>query len=127
MLDSPPFAMDGTTQDAELFRRAIGTLLGSAGGIVSPGDLQVTQQSTPNMSVQIGVGQIWVPGTSTSTQGPYYSRNGASVTVLISPSNPTNPRVDTIIAQVQDAAYAGSNKQLAPAVVVGTPTAGVVS
>jgi hypothetical protein len=123
--DNPPYTMDGTTVDGEVIRRAIGTLLAPAGGIVSPGDLPVTQQATPNMSVQVGAGQIWVPGTSTSTQGPYYARNSGPVTLAIAASNPSNPRVDTIITQVQDAAYAGATKQIVPAVVTGTPTAGV--
>jgi hypothetical protein len=125
VFDNPPYAMDGTTVDGEVVRRAIGTLFAPAGGIVSPGDLPVTQQATPNMSVQVGAGQIWVPGTSTSTQGPYYARNSGPVTLAIAASNPSNPRVDTIIAQVQDAAYAGATKQIIPAVVTGTPTAGV--
>jgi hypothetical protein len=122
--ETPPYAMDGTTEDAEQFRRALGTLIGSAGGIVASGDCAVSQQSTPNMSVQIAAGQVWVPGTSTASQGPYYSRNGASVTVVIAASNPSNPRIDTVIAQVQDAAYAGTLKQIAPAVITGTPTVG---
>lgn len=122
--ETPPIAMDGTTADAEAFRRAIGSLIGSAGGIVTPGDCLVAQQASPNMSVQIAPGQVWVPGTSTASQGPYYSRNGAATTVVISASSPSNPRIDTIIAQVQDAVYAGAVKQIAAAVVTGTPTAG---
>lgn len=123
--DSPGcFVMDGTTVDAEVIRRAIGTLIGPAGGVVTPGDLAVTQQSSPNMSVQISTGQIWVPGTSTATQGPYYSRNGASITETISTSSPSFPRVDTVIAQVEDVAYAGANKDFKSNVVMGTPTAG---
>lgn len=122
--DSPPFAMDSTTQDAALFRRAIGTLIAPAGGIVSPGDLAVTQQATPNMSVQIGTGQIWIPGTSLATQGPYYARNSAPVTQPISTASASLPRVDTILAQIVDQAYAGSGYTCAPGYVMGTPAAG---
>ena len=50
-----PFVMDGTQVDGETIRRAIGTLI-TAWGIVSPGDLAVTQQGTPAMSVLMGVG-----------------------------------------------------------------------
>jgi hypothetical protein len=122
--DTTAWIMDGTTVDAEVIRRALGTLLGSAGGIVTPGDLQVTQQASPNMSVLVGTGQIWVPGTSTASQGMYYSRNGAAVTLAIAASNPSNPRIDTVVVQVQDAAYAGATKSIAPAVITGTPTSG---
>lgn len=123
--DTVPFAMDSTTMDAEKLRRAVGTLIGSAGGIVTPGDCLVAQQASPNMSVQIAPGQVWIPGTSTASQGPYYSRNGAATTVVISASSPSNPRVDTIIAQAIDTTYAGTLSQVQPAVVIGTPTAGV--
>jgi len=99
-------------------------MLGPGGGIVTPGDLNVTQQSTPNMSVLIGTGQIWVPGTSTPSQGMYYSRNGAAVTVSIAASNPSLPRIDTVICQVEDLAYAGASKLFQAAVVTGTATSG---
>ena len=122
--DTVPWIIDGTTIDAETIRRALGTLIGPAGGIVTPGDLAVTAQATPNMSVAIGPGQIWVPGSSTPTQGPYYGHNGAAVTQPITASNPSLPRVDTITVQVQDQVYAGSLKQLAPGYVLGTPTSG---
>ena len=107
-----------------MIRRALGTLLGPAGGIVTAGDLAVTQQATPNMSVLMGVGQCWVSGTQTATQGSYYGRNAAAVTLAIAAANVSNPRIDTIIVQVQDAEYSGSLKQMAPAVLTGTPTSG---
>lgn len=122
--DAVPFVIDGTTTDGEVIRRAIGSLLNPAGGVITPGDLTVSQQATPNMSVRIGTGQIWVPGSSTPSQGMYYSRNGAAVTVGIAASNPSNPRIDQVIVQAQDAAYAGVAEQLQPAVLTGTPTAG---
>jgi len=122
--DAIPYVIDGTTVDAEVIRRALGSLIGPTGGVVTPGDLTVTQNGTPNMSVNIGTGQIWVPGTSTTTQGPYYSMNKAAVNQAISAANPSNPRIDTIIVQVQDPEYAGSTKSLAPGYVIGTATAG---
>jgi len=122
--DSPPFVMDAATVDGEVIRRAIGSLINPAGGIVSGGDLQVTQNGTPNMTVNIGLGAIWVPGSTTSTQGPYYSRNGASISQPINAASASNPRIDTVGVQVQDKAYAGSLTQIAPFYVAGTPTAG---
>ncbi len=122
--DSPAYCTDSSNMDAELFRRSIGTLLSSAGGIVTPGDLAVTQQGSPNMSVQVGVGQAWIPGSTTTTQGPYYSRNGASVTQAINAANAANPRIDIICAQVVDKAYAGAATTCAVGYVAGTPTSG---
>lgn len=125
MFDAVPWILDGTTVDAEVIRRALGSLIGSAGGVVTPGDLTVTQNGTPNMSVNVGAGQVWVPGKSTASTGPYYGRNGASVNVPITAANATNPRVDTIVVQVEDPAYGGSGSPMAPKALAGTPTAGV--
>lgn len=122
--DAEPWILDGTTVDAEVIRRALGSLIGSAGGVVTPGDLTVTQNGTPNMSVNVGTGQIWVPGTSTSSQGPYYGRNGASVNVAIAAANATNPRIDTIAVQVEDPEYGGSGTPMAPISIKGTATSG---
>lgn len=123
--DSPPWAMDSTTQDAAMFRRAVGSLLSPAGGIVTPGDLTVTQQATPNMSVAVGTGQVWIPGTTLSTQGPYYSENHASINQAINAASATNPRIDTIYAQVIDQAYAGTGYLCQPGYVAGAVTAGL--
>lgn len=122
--DNPPFVMDATTVDGEVIRRALGSMISPAGGLITAGDLQVTQNGTPNMTVNIGLGQIWVPGSSTTSQGLYYSRNAASISQAINAANATNPRIDTVYAQVQDAAYAGSNKQFGPGYQPGTATAG---
>src|SRR5487761_1793683 len=117
--DIVPWIIDGTTVDAEVIRRALPTLINPVGGIVTAGDLAVTQQATPNMSVQMGVGQVWVPGSSTTTQGLYYGRNAAAATLPIAAANATNPRIDQVIVQVQDPFYAGSTKSMAPAVITG--------
>src|ERR1700733_15069336 len=122
--DSPPWAMDSTTQDAALFRRALGTLISPLGGIVTPGDLTVAQKSVATLSVKIGTGQVWAPGPSLTTQGPFFSQNPAAITVPITTANATNPRVDTILAQVVDQGYAGSGYTCGPAYVLGTPSAG---
>ena len=121
--DNPPWCMDNTDLDAEVIRRAIGSLL-TGGGVVTPGDLTLSQNGTPNMSVNVGPGQIWVPGTSTPTEGPYYSQNKAALNLSISASNPSLPRIDTIIAGISDAEYTGAARQFAATVLAGTATAG---
>lgn len=123
--DTVPWIIDGTTVDGEVIRRALGTLLGPASGIVTPGDLTVAQQATPNMSVSVGVGEAWVLGGN-SNQGFYYGRNGAPVTLPIAASNPSNPRIDQIIVQVLDPVYAGGTTRSLglPPPLTGTPTSG---
>jgi hypothetical protein len=61
-----------------------------------------------------------------TTQGAYYCYNDNSagaVNLAISSSNPSNPRIDVVIAQVEDAAYSGSNNDWKLAVVTGTAAA----
>lgn len=58
-----------------------------------------------------------------TTQGAYYCYNDDSagmVSLTISAANPTNPRIDVVVAQVADAAYSGSTNAWSLAVVTGT-------
>ena len=125
---NPPYALQSGSHGSELFRRAVGSTLNPAGGVVGLGDLLVTQNSTPNMSVNVAGGrpggEAWIPGSTTTGQGMYYVYNDGTVNLAIAAANATNPRIDTVIAQVQDAAYSGSTNAWQLAVVTGTPTAG---
>src|SRR6202035_1959182 len=133
-LTSPPYVLQGSSHGAQLFREAISSVLAPAGGIVQPSDFALTQNGTPNMSVNIGAGRCWIPGTSLATvnpgggayypQGSYFAESDAAVNLAISASDPSNPRIDTVICQVHDAAYAGATNSAALAIVTGTPTIG---
>ncbi len=126
---SPPFVLQNGSHSAALFREAISSLLATAGGAVGLGDLLVTQNGTPNMSVNIAAGEIWIPGTAATgnddaPQGQYFGYNDATLNLAVAASNPTNPRIDKVCATVEDAAYSGSNNDWKLQVVTGTPTAG---
>ena len=128
---NPPYALQSGSHSAELFRRAVGSLLQSSlGGVVSEGDLAVTQNGTPNMSVNVAGGypggELWIPGSIGATQGLYYALNDATVNLAIAASNATNPRYDVVYAAVQDAAYSGSTNTWVLGVVTGTPAASPV-
>lgn len=61
-----------------------------------------------------------------TTQGTYYCYNDNSagaVNLTISAANPTNPRIDVVGAQVEDAAYSGSNNDWKLVVITGTAAA----
>ncbi len=135
-LTPTPYALQGSSHSAQLFREATASLLGPGGGVVNPGDLAVTQLGTPSMVVQVGAGRLWTPGSNLATinpinpaggayqpQGMYFTENDAPVTLPISAANPTNPRLDTIIVQIQDAQYGGSTNSAQLLVLTGTPTA----
>ena len=133
-LTNPPYAIQASSHGAQLFREAVASLITPVGGIIQPQDFTIAQNGSPNMTVNVGAGRIWTPGTSLATvnpgggayypQGLYYSENDATVNLAIAASNPTNPRIDTVIVQIQDAAYAGATNSASLAVLTGTPTAG---
>jgi hypothetical protein len=55
--------------------------------------------------------------------GTYMIYNDASVTATITTANPSNPRIDLVVATVSDAYYSGSLNQVAFSVIAGTPAA----
>jgi hypothetical protein len=128
-VESPASFAQSVTYSAEQLRHVFGTLLqrgsgiGSVvGGLVSSGDMLVTAGT--GMQVLVAPGEAWITGNSVSTQGAYYARVTSSNALAISAANATNPRIETIIAQVKDAAYAGTEVTFSVSVVVGTAEAG---
>lgn len=125
-----PYALQNASHSAAVFRQSASAPFAS-GGILGVGELAITQQSTPNMSVVLGAGRSKVPGTSVSppagfswtTQAMYDVLNDAPLTLTIAASNPTNPRIDAVYEQVQDSFYSGTNNQAIAGVVTGAPAA----
>lgn len=118
----PPWVVQASSHPADVFRRQTRLLALGQQGIRLSGDLQVTQNGTPNMSVNVAAGEALVNGTqNTVSQGAYECLNDATVNLAIAASDPTNPRIDIVVAQVRDAAYSGANNDWVLAVVTGTP------
>ena len=67
---NPPYALQTGSHGSELFRRAVGSVLNSTGGVVGLSDLLVTQNGTANMSVNVAGGrpggEAWVAGSTTT-------------------------------------------------------------
>ena len=130
-LESPAWVISASSHSAALFRQTAQTLLASSGIVASPGvgSLATTANGTPNMSVNVAAGMIWIPGSLGATagfpsgftsQGSYCGYNDGTVNLPIASADPTNPRIDIICASIQDAQYAGSNNQPVLQVVTGT-------
>lgn len=122
----PPIRAD--TMEPEVFRQALNALLGSGQGIVLDstvgGPLAVTQNGTPNMSVNVAAGFAFIRGTqSVPAQGAYLFFNDATVNLAIAASNPSNPRIDVVAASIQDAYYSGASNTALLQVITGTPGA----
>jgi hypothetical protein len=144
-METVPYVISADLHSAQLFRQALMNLL-SGTGVVGAEDLKVVQETVPNLSVNIEPGYVIIPGTQGSTagqrvnagsqnssyssiptdfttQGVYHAVNPAKVNLTLSEANATNPRIDLIVASVQDAFYSGSFNQALLQVVTGTPAA----
>jgi len=89
-------------------------------GVIGAGSLAVTAQASPNMTVNIAAGWGAIVPT-TSGLGVYGIYNDATVVQTISAANATNPRIDLIVATINDAQYSGSANNVVFTTVAGTP------
>ncbi len=144
-IESPAYVISALSHSAALFRQAAqANLCGS--GVVQPGTgaLAVAAQATPNMTVAVAPGSVWIPGTlgasigfpanagaqttyglpsGFTSQGCYEAYNDGTVNLTITAANPTNPRIDLICASIDDAQYAGSLNMPVLQVITGTAAA----
>jgi len=91
-------------------------------GVIGAGSLAVTAQASPNMTVNIAAGWGAIVPT-TAGLGVYGIYNDATVVQTISAANATNPRIDLIVATINDAQYSGSANNVGFTTVAGTPAA----
>ncbi len=123
---TPPSFLAASSHPAEDVRRMLHALFGSRGGIVGAGDLAVTQNGTPNMSVNVADGRLVLTGSEATYQGVYVCENRGTTNVAIAAADSTNPRRDLIVARVRDAEYSGATNSFAIEAVTGTPAASPV-
>ena len=129
-IQSVPTFLQNASHSAAIFRQSASAAF-AGGGVLSPGELALTQQGTPNMSVVLGAGRAKVVGNSVSppsgfawtTQAMYDILNDAALSLTVTASNATNPRIDAAYVQVQDAFYSGATNTAVPGVVAGVPAA----
>lgn len=118
---NPPFVIQDQSHPSDDFRRMVKALR-EAQGVINLGDMAVSQNGTPNMSVNVAAGLIVIDGTQDAThQGSYVCLNDAVTNLTISAADPTNPRIDIVVAKVQDTQYSGATDAWSLAVVTGTP------
>lgn len=120
-VQNPPIFIQAGTHPAEDTRRFIDALLDSREGIVGSGELAVTENGTPNMSVNVAAGRAFVNGSQSSFQGSYFVDARSVTNVAVTAADATNPRKDLVVAKVEDAAYSGGTSAWSLAVVAGTP------
>lgn len=118
--------IDSGLTSAEGFNKALSQLLGNEGipTITTPSALQVVQRGAgANMSVDVSIGSSLI-SNSTATFG-YAAWQDAVSNVTISAANPSNPRIDAIVAYINLAAVSTTNNNnpgsLVLAAIAGTP------
>jgi hypothetical protein len=131
-ISAVPYALQNGSHSADLFRQAVSSFVPPGGGLVTKGDLAITQTGTASMNIVFGVGRAWVPGTNLanvtggnfSNQAMYYAQNDSAVTASVATSDPTNPRIDVAYIAIQDSQYAGTTNTAILGVATGVPTPG---
>lgn len=120
VVNPPSFLQNVATEQANSGRMFISGAV-PCPGVVGPADLKSIQHAgTPNMSIDIPGGQVFVAGTESGTQGTYHCWSDSTVTnPSVAASDPTNNRIDRIVAKVRDQFYSTAFNQWDLAVVTG--------
>ena len=119
-VQTPLYALQNASHPAKTFRQATGWAV-TGEGVLGATHLQVTANSTPAMNVDVATGYCWIDGDSAADQGFYFGYNDATTNLAISAADGSNPRIDIVVAQVNDSAYSGSTDNWELKVITGTP------
>jgi len=122
MAELDPIFLDSLTYPAKDLRKILKDIFTE--GILTSGALAVSQHSTPAMSVDVALGRALIESDE-GNYGTYLVENDALVTKTIAASDPSNPRIDRVIAQIYDATdISGDTTNVwAIEVLTGTPAA----
>lgn len=125
-LRTPPSWLQNGSYPAESDRLTTQALYKTT-GIIGTTSMAVTANSPVGMSVRIASGWAAIVGTTQSNMGTYVAYNDATEVVSITAANPTNPRIDRVVATVRDAYYSGSSNDVIFQVIAGTPAVSPVA
>lgn len=118
---NPPLWLQNRTDHTAENERSLVRGVFTREGVVSATSMSVTQNGTPNMSVNVSAGHAVIQGDESANQGFYLVWNDAVTNLVISAADATNPRRDLIVARVKDTYYSGATDAFELAVVQGTP------
>lgn len=97
-------------------------------GVVEAGFAVAQRAAGANMSVDVAAGAAWIRGDDNPTLQPTYRyREAATTNLVIATADPTNPRIDIVIAEIRDSTFAGVNKDGRLRVITGTPAGSPVA
>lgn len=121
---NPPLWIDGGCYTGEDLRAMFaGSCLA---GVLTPADMAVTAVS--GLTVRVAPGSAYVPGTEQVGQGSYLVNNATATNLVLTAASTTNPRIDLIVAHVNDPAYGGTGTpSWSLQVVTGTPASSPIA
>ena len=119
-LHTPPSWLQNASHPAENDRLTTQALWATT-GIINPTSMAVTANSPTAMNVFVAAGWAVVVGNIQPGMGAYTFYNDAPVLLTITTANATEPRIDLIVATVNDSFYSGSANNVVYQVIAGTP------
>ena len=125
-LRTPPSWLQNGSHPAENDRLSMQAIWATT-GIVNSSSLLVTANSPLGMSVLVASGWCVIVGNYQANMGVYTIYNDATTTLTIATADPTNPRIDRVVATVQDSYYTGSADNVIFQVLTGTPASSPVA
>lgn len=125
-LRTPPSWLQNGSHPAENDRLSMQAIFATT-GIIGSSSLAVTANSPAGMSVRVASGWAAIVGTTQANMGVYTVYNDALTTLTITTADPSNPRIDRVVATVQDAYYSGAFNDVIFQVVAGTPAGSPVA
>lgn len=125
---NPPTWLQAGTYPAEDDRRLLSTIFADSEGIVGASTLAVTQRALGvNMSVDVAGGRAIVKGDLGTFEGVYHVDNRNLTNLTVAASDPTNPRIDLVVAEVLNAEYSGVSNLWRLRVITGVPAGSPVA
>ena len=119
---NPTSFLQTGTFTAEDDRRLTSMLLSDSEGVMLPTDMAVSQRGAgANMSVDVAGGRGAIRGDLNTYEGSYFIENRGVTNKTVATSDPTNPRIDRVIAEVLNQEYSGSSNLWQLRVMTGTP------
>jgi len=117
---NPAIFLQSEAHPAEEVRRWIMATGNDQEGIFTSGELLVSEKSgTPDLSVDVAAGRCLILGDEDTYQGAYFCDNRGVTNLAIATADGSNPRIDLVVAKVQDSEYSGATDAWSLAVVTG--------
>ena len=124
MVEEQPFILTNLCYTAQEFRREMAGLV-AVEGVSGRSDLALTIPGSATLAITVNAGGAFVTANFDSgSRGMYWVYNNGQVTLTATPADPTNPRIDALIAQVRDSDSGGTDDDWILEILPGTPTPG---